>query len=385
MIKFLRLNKWNILLLLLISIGYSSCDKTEDNDPVITERFLEGVYPNTDITDGPFIYDYGNQLTVKWIEKNKSVIEKSIVGNDFETFEADFGFPFEYVKSFQNEKENVDYVQTFSNVKNVVALSDIHGQYDVFVRLLRNNNVIDEDNNWTFGSGHLVINGDVFDRGNRVTEILWLIFKLENQAKSLGGRVHFLLGNHELMVLNNDLRYIDAKYLTTSRKMGTTYDKLYSKDLIIGQWLRTKPIIVSINEIIFVHAGISPEVVARQLSQQTINTLFQNDIIDGDKNTIENDPLLNFLKGSKGPVWYRAYFEDQNFSNNDLDAILNYFDKNHIIVGHTTQTRLVSLFGGKVIGIDSGIKNGEYGEVLIYEEGSFYRGFQDSGRISLSF
>ena len=43
---------------------------------------------------------------------------------------------------------------------------------------------------------------------DKVNEILWFVYDLEGQAKEKGGRVHYLLGNHEYMVLYNDLRYI---------------------------------------------------------------------------------------------------------------------------------------------------------------------------------
>ena len=95
---------------------------------------------------------------------------------------------------------------TYKNVKKVAALSDIHGQFDLAVKLLVNNKIIDKKLNWRFGKGHLVIAGDIFDRGPKVHETLLLIYKLAQQAKKKGGRVHFLLGNHEYMVLHNDLR-----------------------------------------------------------------------------------------------------------------------------------------------------------------------------------
>ena len=99
----------------------------------------------------------------------------------------------------------------FEGIENIVALSDIHGQYELAVEILKNNQIIDEDLNWNFGTGHLVIVGDIFDRGDYVTEVLWLVYELEKQAKAAGGFVHFLLGNHEYMVMHKDLRYIHKK------------------------------------------------------------------------------------------------------------------------------------------------------------------------------
>jgi hypothetical protein len=259
----------------------------------------------------------------------------------------------------------------------------MHGQYHLSVELLRKYGVIDNQNNWSFGSGHLVVNGDIFDKGAKTTEILWLVYKLKNQAEASGGKVHYLIGNHELMVLNKDLRYINEKYLSTEKMMATSYDLLFSESTIIGQWLKTSPIILSINDILFVHAGISSEFVEQGISQESVNKVFQNEIIRELDDVIENDSLLSFLIGRKGPVWYRGYFRDSTFTEKKLDRILEYFDKKHIVVGHTSFDSIVSLFDGKILGIDASIKKGKYGELLIYENGKFYRGTLDSGKIKL--
>ena len=125
-----------------------------------------------------------------------------------------------------------------------------------------NNKIVDKDLNWIFGGGHLVIVGDIFDRGDKVNEILWLVYELEGQAKEKGGRVHYLLGNHEYMVLYNDLRYIHDKYHISSKLLDLEYDQLYGNNTVLGRWIRSKPTMVKINDIIFTHAGISGDFIA---------------------------------------------------------------------------------------------------------------------------
>ena len=106
-----------------------------------------------------------------------------------------------------------------------------------YTKLLR----IDKNLDWAFGKGHLVILGDVFDRGAEVTELLWLIRKLEQQALEAGGMVHFVLGNHEFMTMQNDLRYINKKYRRTEQLLNTSYPDLYGINTVMGRWLRSKP------------------------------------------------------------------------------------------------------------------------------------------------
>ena len=189
------------------------------------------------ISDGPYIF----------IEKDK-LINKSIVNGKVITTLLSLD---SYDTIYYPEKS------TFKKIKKIAALSDIHGQYDIAIELLKNNKIIDENLNWNFAKGHLVITGDIFDRGDKVNELLWLIYKLENQAKDKGGRVHYLLGNHEYMILQNDLRYLTDKYVLSSKLLDIDYDKLYGNKTILGKWLRSKPAIIKLNNIVFTHGGIS--------------------------------------------------------------------------------------------------------------------------------
>ena len=195
------------------------------------------------ISDGPYIFIKKNKL----IEKN--IIDSKVISKNLKT--SLYDTLYDAGKS------------SFNRVKKIAALSDIHGQYDLLIELLQNNKIIDKNLNWSFGKGHFVIVGDIFDRGNKVNEILWFIYELEMQAKNAGGRVHYLLGNHEYMVLYNDLRYIHEKYNIVSKLLNLEYDQLYGDNTIIGRWLRSKSTIVKINDILFTHGGISEDFISQ--------------------------------------------------------------------------------------------------------------------------
>ena len=47
----------------------------------------------------------------------------------------------------------------------VIAVSDIHGAFDEFMTLLTGAQLINDDGHWTGNTDHLVIVGDVLDRG----------------------------------------------------------------------------------------------------------------------------------------------------------------------------------------------------------------------------
>ncbi|MCP4458644.1 MAG: metallophosphoesterase, partial [Cytophagales bacterium] len=191
-------------------------------------------------------------------------------------------------------------------VEKLVVLSDIHGQLDLFQSILKANEIVDEQLFWSFGDGHMVIVGDVFDRGPQVTESFWYIMKLDKQAKEAGGRVHVLLGNHEYMPLQNDLRYVHEKYLQAASNFDTTYPELFSNQTIIGRWLRSKSTIFRIGRRIFVHGGISAEFLDRELSLETANNIYR-EILDMTKKEMRADPKCDYFYGSQCPIWHRGY------------------------------------------------------------------------------
>ncbi len=295
------------------------------------------------LNDGPYVFIEENQF----IEKN--IIQGEVITKTLNADAFDTEFPPDQV--------------VFKDIKKIAAFSDLHGQYDLGVELLKNNNIIDENGNWGFGKGHLVIVGDVFDRGPKVNEILWLIFKLEQQAKSNGGRVHFLLGNHEYMVLHGDLRYIHEDYVLSSKLLEKEYDELYDNNTVLGRWLRSKNTIVQINENVFVHGGVSKKFIAKNdFTLEKINGIMRSSI-DRTKEEMKVTDFYKIYYGKKSLIWYRGYFND-NLKEEEIDEILDLMDIEHVVVGHCSNKKVVQLYHQKIFGVDSSIKKGKYGEIL---------------------
>lgn len=326
------------------------------------------------ISEGPHILLQQGRWVAKWVENGEMKSENNVTA-DFLNNEFELGLdPFIFMSNYEN---NPNPNQKYKGVSKITVISDLHGQFDLMVQLLKSHGVIDENLNWKYGNGHLVVNGDIMGRGNRVTEILWLVYKLENQAKKQRGRVHFLIGNHELMTTFNDLSYLNEKYTQASGIMGITIGEMYGPTSVFGNWIRKLPAIVTINDVLIVHAGISKELVNRKMKARKVNRLFYDQISGfktGNKKKMDD---VEFLTGPLGPTWYRGYFVDGEVSEKDMDYILKFFKTNSVIVGHTSLHSVPQLFGGRLYGVDSNIKEGENGEVLIIEDGVFYRGNLD--------
>jgi hypothetical protein len=265
-------------------------------------------------------------------------------------------------------------------VSKIFAVSDIHGEYEALVDLLRNSGIVDEDLRWSWGNGHLVIDGDVFDRGDRVTECFWLIYRLEQEAELAGGRVHMLIGNHEVMAMMGDLRYVNTKYMGgIVRRTHITYPDLFGPDMELGRWLRSKHLAIRLNDVLFVHAGIPPEAVERGLSLDDMNRIARESL---DLRTYELafSDTADFLFGGAGPTWYRGFYKASESSrypaatSEEIEAILEVYGAETVVVGHTqTELEIEVSHAGRVIGID--VRVPELGSLqgLLWQDGAFYR------------
>ena len=193
----------------------------------------------------------------------------------------------------------------FDDVDRVVAISDVHGAFDAMVATLRNASVIDDELAWNGGETHLVITGDLPDRGAHSRRVLDLLIRLEEEAVRAGGRVHMLLGNHDVMNMIGDLRYVVRgeyaafaaeeraeerefwfRHFVRARRGSAglqnaddgqlrsefaerappgffAHRRAFGTNGKYGRWLLDKPFLIVINDTAFVHGGL-PEYVAER-------------------------------------------------------------------------------------------------------------------------
>ena len=79
----------------------------------------------------------------------------------------------------------------------------------------------------------------------------------------------------------------------------------------------------------------------------------------------------------------KGYFEE-GLIDTDISNILKLVDANHIVVGHTSNKEVVQLYDNKIIGVDSSIKKGKYGELLIIKNKRFFRRTLDGKTYNLN-
>jgi hypothetical protein len=302
-------------------------------------------------TDGPYVLYKGSNIIVKSV-----VLQDSVAKLKTETYQSKYTFNLHCTVeetgdrfSFPMHTIAEQEPDQYPAAGRLLALSDIEGNFRALKMMLQGAKVMDKDFNWTFGDGHLVLVGDFFDRGLHVTECLWLIYKLEAEAAAANGKVHFILGNHEILNLEGNTQYARRKYIENLKLLGEKYKDLYGENAELGRWLRSKNAIEVIGDYGFCHGGISMELASRQLGISEINRLSRLNL---GKDVMQmGEPERSIFDIKTGIFWFRGMARNQ-MAALDVRAMLKALGIRRLVVGHTLQSDLVALYGGKVICID---------------------------------
>jgi hypothetical protein len=335
----------------------------------------------------------------------------------------------------------------FDGVGRVVAISDIHGAYDAMLRTLGNAGVVDAELDWAGGETHLVIVGDILDRGPDSRAAMDLLMKLEPQAAEAGGRVHVLIGNHEAMNLSGDLRYVSTEeyaafasdetseerahwqqiYTARAEASGNTltdeefaqqypagffaHRRAFRADGQYGKWLLSKPVMVVINRVAYVHAGLSPAMSRFGLDDvnrgmvgelrayvEHVATLVDAGVFSHSDNSNDHEEILDkhmpaldespaVLEAVKklrrlqdsalfdldGPLWYRGNVSCARvIEEHRLTKTLASLGADRVVIGHTPTfgRQVLQRFAGRIIEVDTGMLNSYYdgtGNALVLE------------------
>ena len=278
----------------------------------------------------------------------------------------------------------------WDHVAKVVVFGDLHGDYPKFHDMLAQAGLIDARDNWSGGATHLVQVGDVPDRAPDTRKIMDLLMKLEPQARHAGGYLHALIGNHEAMNMEGDLRYTTPAEFAAFVTPGSAAvrDRYYA--LVVaalkahppagpalkfdaalraqfnadhplgwvehqiawspqgpyGRWVLTHPAIIRIDDALYLHGGLGPEFVPFDydvMNKAVITALnHQSEVAGGPHDILWNE---------QGPLWYRGLAQhDEAAETPNVAAILARYKVSHVIIGHTKQyTEVNARFDGKVL------------------------------------
>jgi hypothetical protein len=250
----------------------------------------------------------------------------------------------------------------YQKVDSIYVVGDVHGRYDQMINLLKNSNIIDENLLWTAGKAQIVFLGDIFDRGDDVTKVLWFIHDLEDKAEKVGGKVHLVLGNHEIMTMTKDLRYLSRKEQNIAIGHGLKYDELFHPTAsYLGSWLRSKVSLLKINQVVFAHGGIldiSPNSL-EEFNNQAYYYMKDPMYLDMDEDypdSIKYNPtewwnMKWFFYDGNGPYWYRGYVYSDTLKP-QLSAMLRRHNSKIHVVAHTPLETITERYDGKLLTTD---------------------------------
>jgi len=311
----------------------------------------------------------------------------------------------------------------WTGVDKIVAVGDIHGDYDNFTTILKNTGIISSNGHWKAGCTHFVQTGDVLDRGPDARKVLDLIMKLEKEAEKAGGMVHFLLGNHEEMNITGIaldqpgyvtpeqfVSFLPEKYRrrkeqefikkseaspSDKEKSLTAYwsriiredeqaRQIYTENFNkkYGGWILQHNVVIMINDIVFVHGGISTKFSKWKLSG--INNRARYELSEIQNARLRNTSLaidFEIVFQSDGPLWYRELArQDEKYFKTEVDTILENLKARAMVIAHTPKTGIaasvesLSRFDKRLWVIDTGISKA-YGGILsalIIKNGEFF-------------
>jgi len=336
---------------------------------VVCFSYLAAETLATSYSDGPYVFREGDAHVAYYIQ-NQAVVKETLLIADDGAYYLDWaGYSAQRVKLIE---EFPQYKTSYSLPVKFITMSDMHGNLEGTIELLRAGGVIDPDYNWAY-DGWLIIDGDILDRGEDTTKILWLLYHLWQQAAESGrGKVIPMLGNHETMTLREREHEMEGKYATTCELLGKTYNELYGKDSFIGMWMRSWQTILTLDQYLFVHGGISPGLAEKYPDLDKLNQLITG--FYHDKPVDEDE--ITYIFRNNGPFWYRGYFYDEEkWEQSDpeiIKGILQKYDLEKIIVGHTTTAQIKMLQNQQIIAIDAGLKYQESGQALLFQNNKFF-------------
>lgn len=220
---------------------------------------------------------------------------------------------------------------------HVYAVSDVHGQYEVFVRLLAANRLVAKVESdplkvkWTGGTATLVIAGDHIDKGPKSIDVIDLLRSLEEQAPRSGGRVVALMGNHEAEFLDDprndkatstgtDALGINPQLKAVGvdpREMAAGKDKAGR-----GRWLANLPLGVRVKKWFFAHGGNTQRMSIKDLDKKLATSIARNGF--GDKDITGADSIL------EAQQWY-GNPKDADAGKREVEALGGV---EHIVFGH---------------------------------------------------
>ena len=252
---------------------------------------------------------------------------------------------------------------------SVFLFGDAHGDLDHVLQMLARAGLIDVETRWTGGHATVAFLGDLLDRGDDVTRLAWFLYRLEREAARAGGRVLTILGNHEVMVMAGDIRYVSQKEAAIARRHDMTYPRLFHpSSSVLGRWFASKAGLVRLGDLLLAHGGVSPPYLDYSVGsyQDSLGAFISEPLLTGwyddafleafaHETTLDSAQVqrrYDFFFAPESVLWYRDLVLTDTLGAY-LDTVLDRFDAAVHVVGHTPVRTIGERYDGKLIAVES--------------------------------
>jgi hypothetical protein len=254
-----------------------------------------------------------------------------------------------------------------AHADRVVAIGDLHGDLAATRRALRLAGAIDAQDTWVGGKLVVVQTGDVLDRGDDDRAVLDFLERLRGDAQKAGGYFIPMSGNHEVMNVARDFRYVTPGAFSSfggapGRAQAFAPGGRYAR--LLSGW----PVVVKVGDTIFVHGGMLLK-----------HALYGMERINAEVAAYMRGELAappEIVVSDDGPIWTRRYSSTPSDTDCDeLSAALMRLGATRMVVGHTPQSSGINAAcGGRVWRIDVGMSRAYGGpaQVLVLERGEAF-------------
>ena len=225
-----------------------------------------------------------------------------------------------------------------------MAIGDLHGDLLATRAALRLAGAIDDKDHWIGGKLVVVQTGDQLDRGDGEHAILDLLDRLADEARAAGGALIPLDGNHEVMNVQLDFRYVtDAGFKDFAAAPGAPDPRAgalpeaqrsragaFAPGGPFAKRLARRGIIAVVGDTVFVHGGLLPKHVRYGIDRMNREV---SAWMDGSAREI---PAI--VTAEDGPIWLRRYSAAADADDcRVLKETLAMIPARRMVVGHTVQ------------------------------------------------
>jgi len=278
------------------------------------------------------------------------------------------------------------YPSVLPPVERIIVIGDLHGDWDMTIKSLKVGKVIDNNNNWIGGETVVVQVGDQIDRcrfsgiscklpeatkNDEASDfkILNYFTELHYQAQKVGGAVYSIIGNHELMNVSGDMRYVSYKNVKEFENYKKPNGEIIKDGMEARTWAFspgnpisnflgcTRQLSLIIGSNLFVHAGVVPKI-AKKYNIEDMNQIMSLFLWDKLNNQMDHQELLD--SSDYSPLWNRVFgnkLKSKDTCSHLMNPLKEIYKVDRMFIGHTPQ-------------VDSGISNTCEGKIWLTDYGS---------------